>query len=403
MLTGLPALENTDWSRLFHAYGRATDTPDHLRALLEDDPAARREAIDHLSSAIIHQDTPWTATGPTAQVVAGLLSDERVDRVDGTRAALLSFLVGVAEIAVTAVARNWIPEIERNAAFDLEPFIELEDYDPIDDSETGSAFYDAIQDNEAAGNAFYARSFLGCIGAAPVIKTVMLNGLTDRHPRVRAVAAVGAVILTKSGMPDSEVADLGSRLLTLADAAADADERSAHVLALGELGSSPSAFLSDPSPAVRMCAALAPSLAAAPRAVDELLGALEKHAGEIDGWFVEKPLQFAMRPRFYVVARLIERVKDFDRLAPAAIGVALITEKFCIDHDWGPLLAAAFPKGGGLVDSDAQRRFLGALVGNAKLWDPTLGNASKWFKPAGLPYDRDACARLVKGHREVEP
>jgi hypothetical protein len=34
MLTGLAALENTDWSKLHHVYGRATDTPGHLRALL---------------------------------------------------------------------------------------------------------------------------------------------------------------------------------------------------------------------------------------------------------------------------------------------------------------------------------------------------------------------------------
>src|ERR1700746_331359 len=97
MLTGLAALENPDWSRLPHAYGRATDTPGHLRALLEEDPDSRKVAMSHLWSAVLHQGTPWTATGPAALVVAGLLSDERIDRGETIRANLLSFLAGVAE------------------------------------------------------------------------------------------------------------------------------------------------------------------------------------------------------------------------------------------------------------------------------------------------------------------
>lgn len=71
LLTGFAALDATDWSKLHHAYGRATDTPEHLRALLRDDAESRKNALEHLWSAIIHQGTPWTATGPAALVVAG--------------------------------------------------------------------------------------------------------------------------------------------------------------------------------------------------------------------------------------------------------------------------------------------------------------------------------------------
>jgi hypothetical protein len=39
------------------------------------------------------------------------------------------------------------------------------------------------------------------------------------------------------------------------------DERSAYVLALGDLGLAPHEFLRDPSPAVRMCAAMASAFA----------------------------------------------------------------------------------------------------------------------------------------------
>jgi hypothetical protein len=184
-------------------------------------------------------------------------------------------------------------------------------------------------------------------------------------------------------------------LLALARAAEDTDERSSHVLALGDLGYSPVEFLKDTSPAVRMCAALAPSLATDPVAINELLNTLEHHAGQIDEWFAEKPPQFPMRPRFPVIARLTQQVKDFNRLVNAAIAVVAVTAKFCVDFDWGPLLAAAFADGSGRIKVEYQRRFLKALVNKPELWDSTFANAIKWFKRAGLPYDRKACAKMI--------
>src|SRR5438067_1508734 len=148
MPIGLHALENTDWSRLHHAYGRATDTPDHLRALLQEDPEAREKAMSHLWSAVIHQGTPWTATEPAALVVAGLLSDERLDRGEPIRANLLSFLVSVAEAPEQAGLD--MEELGRLAAFDIEPFL---------DSENDAALYG----NEDAANSFFARAILDCM------------------------------------------------------------------------------------------------------------------------------------------------------------------------------------------------------------------------------------------------
>jgi hypothetical protein len=392
MLTGLDALESVNWWRLSHAYGRATDTPAHLRALLGDDSKARKLAINHLWSAIIHQGTPWTATGPTALVVAGLVADERIDRVAETPAALLRFLVSVAAIAVEAERMS--AELERQvAATDLEPLIELED---DDSGPTESAFYDAIFENEAASNAYYARSLLGCVSALAVIEPVMTAALTFAQPRVRAVAAAGVVTLAKDRASSSDVAVLCARLRGLADAATDKDERAAYVMALGELGASTSTFLEDPSPGVRLCAALAPGLHDDPRAIEELIGALEKHAGEIDGWFAERPLPFNLKVRFYVVKHLVEQIQDFDRLTSAAIAVVRIARKQTVDFDWGPLLASAFPNGDGVVATKAQRDFLKALVANEWLWDPKFANPIKWFKAAGLPYDREACTTLTK-------
>src|SRR5688572_33357142 len=125
MLTGLPALENTDWSRLHHAYGRATDTPGHLSALLNEDLESRKKALDHLWSAVIHQGTPWTATGPAALVVAGLLSDPRLDRGHPIRARLLAFLVEVAEAPGSAGVE--MDKLQEMAAFDIEPYLNSTD------------------------------------------------------------------------------------------------------------------------------------------------------------------------------------------------------------------------------------------------------------------------------------
>ena len=381
MLTGLAALENTDWSRLHHAYGRASDTPGHLRALLREDRESREQAMSHLWSAIIHQGTPWSATAPAALVVAGLLSDERIDRGEPVRANLLSFLVSVAEAPEQAGLS--VEALEQMAAFDIQPFL---------DSEDDGAVY---KDDDAASS-FYAQAILGCIRVAPILMEVMLEGLAHSSPRVRAWAAMGAVTLVRTASLRGYARDLESRLVALARAAQNSDECSAHVLALGDLGFAPTSFLEAASPPVRMCAALAPSLASDPVAIKELLNALEQHAGEIDDWFVDKPPQFPLRPRFPVVARLVDQVKDFDRLVDAAIAVVSVTTKGCVDHDWGPLLAAAFPDGSGIVKTAAQRRFLDALTKNGELWSKRFGNASSWFKKAGLPFDQQACAQRLR-------
>ena len=62
MQIGLAALDATDWSKLHHAYGHATDTPDLLRSFWRDDPKGHKSALQHLFSAVIHQGTPWIAT-----------------------------------------------------------------------------------------------------------------------------------------------------------------------------------------------------------------------------------------------------------------------------------------------------------------------------------------------------
>lgn len=381
MEIGMTLIDQTDWSRLSHAYGRATDTPAHLRALIQEDTESRENAMSHLWSAIIHQGTPWTATKPVALVVAGLLTDDSLQIENALQASLVSFLVAVAE-APAEIGLS-LEELQAMAEYDIVPFI-----NSLDD--------DAIYENEDAANSLYARSILGCVEIAPVLYETMINSLSSPSQRVRACAAMGAATLAQVDNCKVEVRELVDRLNDLANASTDSDERSAHVLALGELGVEPTSFLEDSSPAVRMCAALAPGLFDHPQAVRELIVDLEEHASDIDDWFTEKPPQFAMRPRFSVILRLIQNTKNFDEIVNAAIAVLKVTSRYCVDYEWGPLLATAFKDGTGAITSKSQLRFLTELVNHEELWDKSFGNPLKWFRKAGLEYDREICRRLVK-------
>jgi hypothetical protein len=380
MLTGVAALESTDWLKLHHAYGPAVDTPEHLRALLKPESAPREAALKHLWSAIIHQGTPWSATGPVALVLAGLLSDKRLGEDHLIRAKLVRFLVGVAEAAASVEVS--LEETRAEAARDIEAWLKGDGTELFEDHD--------------ASNTFMARAYLGCIEAAPVLWEVMVQNMESQDSGVRSCASMGAACLARTTLIKQHAATAKSRIYALARSAQDPDERSAHVLALGELGASPTEFLSDTSLPVQMCAALAPALASDPVALERLLYLLERNTSEIDRWFKVLPPQFHHHPRFDVISRLVAQVKDFDRLADAAIKVIAVAAKYSVDFDWGPLLAAAFADGSGVAQTAAQHRYLSALVNKRELWDPKFGNARMWFKKAGLPYDRAICAKRVQ-------
>ena len=52
----------TEWTSWPHAYGPATDTPGHLRALESGGDEARKAAAFHFRSAIVHQSTVWPSS-----------------------------------------------------------------------------------------------------------------------------------------------------------------------------------------------------------------------------------------------------------------------------------------------------------------------------------------------------
>ncbi|GHH71877.1 hypothetical protein GCM10017673_26070 [Streptosporangium violaceochromogenes] len=191
MRTGWAAVAEVDWSRLFHAYGPASDTPGHLRALVGDDAAARARAVDHLFGAVIHQGTIWTVTPPAALVVAGLLADPRTAGLGAApaergafeaaplRAVLLGFLCEVTEASAPQV-----PEGElRAAAFPWGREAEIAATLEAILAEDGDAWDDELAD------ALVARAVLDLRAAVPALVGAVTACLDDDSARVRSAAA----------------------------------------------------------------------------------------------------------------------------------------------------------------------------------------------------------------------
>ena len=82
---------------------------------------------------------------------------------------------------------------------------------------------------------------------------------------------------------------------------------------------------------------------------------------------------------------------DFEQLVAGAVALARTSS----DWEWGRLLPVAFPDGTGIVRTESQRQFLGALVARPDIWN--FGSTRDWFEQAGLPPDREGCARRLKG------
>ncbi|MGW5556928.1 hypothetical protein ACWER9_06860 [Micromonospora sp. NPDC003944] len=70
-------LLKTDWVSLWHAYGPAEDTPSTLAELIDDEPAARADALQHLFNTVYHQNSIYPATVPTTLYLAAILSEPR--------------------------------------------------------------------------------------------------------------------------------------------------------------------------------------------------------------------------------------------------------------------------------------------------------------------------------------
>ncbi|MFF3560914.1 hypothetical protein ACFYXS_12840 [Streptomyces sp. NPDC002574] len=216
--------------------------------------------------------------------------------------------------------------------------------------------------------------------------------LDDADAAVRE-AALGAVapLLRPPGLAPLRPAAAAS-LERMARAGGARRERAAALLALAALGGDAGALLADPDPAVRACAALGTR---DPQALPVLLAVLADPVA-VDAWF-EEPLPLTEgRFRFTLLAGLLDRAGRFEDVLPVALAMAPLCAASTVDHDWGPLLACAFPGGRrpGLPLTRAQHAFLSVLVERNPCWG-VITDRDLWLRAAGLPADRDALRALL--------
>lgn len=170
-----------DFALLLHAYGTAVDTPDQLRALVSDDPRARAGALAHLDSAIVHQGTPWTATGPVAAHVCELiLRDALTDA--GTLAGALDFLREVAEAA--GLFAEDLEGLAHPAGRDVDAELAAL-LTGDDDPESG---HDLVYEDGELADAVMARAVLSCRAVLPAVVEAAVHARAHDDDLVRTAA-----------------------------------------------------------------------------------------------------------------------------------------------------------------------------------------------------------------------
>lgn len=98
---------DTDWARLFHAYGDARDTRAILAELVDPDGPVER-AREHLASAIVHQGSVWPASAPALSIALAVVRrDVGRDRFsDADVVDVLGTLADAAEVRYHVVPPN---------------------------------------------------------------------------------------------------------------------------------------------------------------------------------------------------------------------------------------------------------------------------------------------------------
>lgn len=402
-MLGWNAVQETNWGHLFHAYGVADDTPGHLRNLANEDAALRREAVDHLFSAVVHQGSIYSVTSVAVRVVSGMLAGPVLRRPpDNGPAALVAVLAFLNSVG-RSLAGMEIPEPEsapqptKEELDDL--FRQIREDDSEDDKGWGSSLMDALMDRAVLELRAMAGEVLAAI--TPLVSDAAAN---VRWQAMDAAAQWGA-LQPDSARSAAAVEAIERRL----DQTKGRDERAGLVLSLGKLGQNVSRWLDDADEAVRACAAL---FVHSGHVTSVLVEALT-HPDRVNAWFANTPAFFRMHVRFRLLRELISRGVTIEEMLPAALaliarsgsGSGIASVAMDADAQWGPILRVAFPRDElelwarpPLPESltDAQRAVLEALVANENLWNSPNGNANLARMSIGLPNDREEVANYCR-------
>ncbi len=136
----LEGLDRVNWARLTHAYGPASNTPDHIRGLASSRPKERKETRQALYATIFHQGTRYPATAPAVPFLFKLLDDPATPEKGEIVRLLVHLAVGYPE--------RFLPRgIDPAAAFaDAAPAAPASDDDsPAADAHWGRQAYEAVR------------------------------------------------------------------------------------------------------------------------------------------------------------------------------------------------------------------------------------------------------------------
>ncbi|KUN86432.1 hypothetical protein [Streptomyces griseoruber] len=273
-----------DWSRLHHAYGRATDVPGQLAGLADPDPAVRHAAVSALTGNVYHQGTRWPASAHVVAPLVTLLDTPGTpDRVTVLR-------------LLRAVAVGDLPD-DRLPFDPAQAFAEADRIGPADERavirvlfEEDDPDLDSVAD---VADAVALRWAADAYRAAARHTRSLLGLLPDPDPTVAAHAAALAVWYPHlPGLPEALTAVPHDRT----PARASANLALAHLpgpLTRAERGAL-SACLGSPDATVRLTAAIATARRRPTALPDEALTILV-HAdaaevpGSVPGW--SRPLR----------------------------------------------------------------------------------------------------------------
>lgn len=246
-----------DWSGLFHARGRASDTPGHVAALLGDDAEALVDGYTHLWSATLRREgKAWPATAPTAMLVVELLDNPLLGPDDPSLPdAMLAYLY---EVGVAADLGDRAGEIRARVQ---DRVSELRGWTAEYVSADADGRAQMWQDGKAPGDLVLDQAALACFDLVPVLLRRTLPYLASERVRRRTCAAAAVGSLARHPAAAAQRPELLKQLLTMARASESSHDLATILIAIGSLGGDTRPWLSDPHGGVRVCAALAPDLA----------------------------------------------------------------------------------------------------------------------------------------------